>query len=276
MAAAEIHVRFGALPPFSPVLVRLLDVLGQGEADLRRVSALLSEEPALAAQVLRTANSALFCRRGRVSSLLMALSMIGTDKLYALVLTTGLKRLTAPVARYPVAHRAWRHSVATALLAADLGMEDFGDATEDYTAGLLHDLGRLVFLATAPQEYSTLVEEAACGDSRALERELFGMTHEEAGAAAMRQYGFPDRLVGAAAMHHCEDLLQLSRQAPDAALVASCCRTASLCGYAVVQPPVRAQQEAEEEDPGALADDDLCLYLKERMDEIEASFGLRL
>lgn len=267
MTSQQIPVRLDALPPFSPVVARLLEELNGEVQSFRRLSLRISEDPGLAAQVLRMANSALYGRRGEVSSLLVAVNLIGIDRLRALVLTYGVRQMFRPVARLPLARRIWRHSLATAILAADFAMDAGSDAMEDYTAGLLHDIGRLVFLVCAPEAYSKLVEQAdgpkAC---LSLELSCFSMTHAEAGALAMARHRLPKRLADAAAAHHAADLQALTDEDPDAALTASCCRLATASGFAVLR---------SESDENVSADaDDLVLYIRERMAEIEAGLGL--
>ncbi|MCS7042046.1 MAG: HDOD domain-containing protein [Bryobacteraceae bacterium] len=270
MPVQRFQVRLDALPPFSPVVARLLEELSGEVQSFRRLSLRVSEDPALAAQVLRLANSALYGRRGEVSSLLVALNLIGTDRLRALVLTYGVRQLFRPVARLPLARRIWRHSLAASILAADFGMDAGSDAMEDYTAGLLHDLGRLVFLACAPEAYPKLVEQAGAPDA-CLELELacFGMTHAEAGAHAIERYRMPRRLSDACALHHAADLEALGRENPAAALVASCCHLASSCGFGVTETNPEESASASPDEP-----DDLALYIRERMEEIEAGLGL--
>ncbi|MGQ9917707.1 MAG: HDOD domain-containing protein [Bryobacteraceae bacterium] len=277
MPVCHLPVRLDALPPFRPVVTRLLAELSGEPSGFRRIRLLVSEDPALAAQVLRLANSALFGRRGAVTDLLSALTLIGLDRLRALVLTYGVRHLFRPVARLPQARAIWRHSLATAILAADLGLDLEGDMMEFYTAGLLHDLGRLVLLASAPEAYAALLEQA-CGSAHSLEleRELFGQPHCDAGARAMRRYGLPGPLAEAARLHHHPDPLELSRSKPGAALIASSCRLAASSGFAVVEERPQAVQDGGGAAQDAGGEDDLCLYLRERVAEIELELGLNL
>lgn len=270
MSARQTAVRLEALPPFSPVVARLLEELNGEVQSYRRLAQLVSEDPALAAQVLRLANSALYGRRGEIGSILPALNLIGVARLRALVLTYGVRQLFRPVGRMPLARRIWAHSLATAVLAADFAREADADAMEDYTAGLLHDIGRLVLLAGAPEAYSSLAAQAADA-ARCLELELcsFGITHAEAGAMAVERSRLPRRLAGVCAAHHAADLNALAGSDPGAALIASCCQIASASGFSVLETGNREIVSEEDAEP-----DDLSLYIRERMAEIEAGLGL--
>ncbi len=268
MPSTVVRVRFDALPPFSPVMGRLLPLLADDSLNYRALGELISSDPSLTAQVLKLANSAMFGRRGEVRSLLAALTMLGIDRVYSLVLTAGLKRMAARAARWPLARRCWEHSLATALLSADMAVDNYGEMAEDYTAGLLHDLGRFILLMAAPEEYSALVEKASREglDSRKLEDDVFGMTHETAGAEAMARYGFPDSLREMSAHHHEPGLVAYEFR-HRAELISCCCRTASMCGFLVGGSEELPEVEQE--------DDDLSLYIKEKMFEVESSLGLR-
>jgi putative nucleotidyltransferase with HDIG domain len=227
---------------------------------MRQAAELVNSDPSLAAQVLRLANSPLFGLQREVTSLLVAMNLLGVDRVYSMALTAGLRRLAGKVAQWPVARRIWQHSLATAFLAADLSMDQYRDMSEDYTAGLLHDIGRLILLGSAPAEYAQLVEESVLhdNDSRQMEQALYGISHEDAGAEAMRRYGFPASLVAVAEFHHRPEKAPAHRTTIE--LIQSCSETASSCGYFVVP---RTQQDPPE--------DDLCLYLRERMMETERS-----
>lgn len=263
MPVQVARVRFDALPPFSPVVSRLLVLLNGDNFSMRQAAELINSDPSLAAQILRLANSPLFGLQREVSSLLVAMNLLGIDRVYALVLTAGFRKLAGRAAGWPVSKRIWRHSLATAFLAADLSLEQYRDLSEDYTAGLLHDIGRLVLLATAPEKYSALLDRAEREGREAgeLETELFGATHEEVGGEAMRRYGFPDSLVAVARWHHHPHGAQ--QYSTGVEFLSSCCRTASLSGFSVT-----SHQEVE------MPDDDLCLFLRERMLEVERSLGV--
>lgn len=258
MAYKAVRVRFDALPPFSPVVARLLQLIRGDNLNMRQAAELVNSDPSLAAQVLRMANSALFGLSREVTSLLVALNLLGLDRIYSLTITASLKRLAGKVSHLPLARRLWRHSLATAFLAADLSSDEFRDISEDYTAGLLHDLGRLVLLASAPAEYSALTERACKEslDSCELEHEMFGLTHQEAGGRAMEMFGLPKVLVMVASHHHFPANAPLYR--PSVELIQSCCQTAIQCGFPELL-----------EAPPDLPEDDLCLYVRERMLDTE-------
>ena len=109
----------------------------------------------------------------------------------------------------PELQRCWRHSLATAVLAEELARVASLRPDQAYTAGLLHDLGRLALLAACPGRYTNLLRwmetDGPKDDSSYLleyERQHFEIDHCEAGLALGRRWGLPDELCMIAGHHH--------------------------------------------------------------------------
>ena len=149
-----------SLPPFPAVACKLLSLMSNDEANFREVSELLTTDTALSGQVLRVANSALFGFRQEVKSILQALCLVGANRVRDVVVTVALKnyigRDDAEALR-----ACWRHNLATALWAETLSRWYKLDGPMSYTAGLLHDVGRVVLLMLLPTDYAAFLEESA-------------------------------------------------------------------------------------------------------------------
>ena len=189
------------LPPFSPVAVRLLSVLSDERTPFKEIAKLIALDPVLAGEVLRIANSGLYGRWLRVSSLLEAIARLGTARLSQIAITAalwrGLPRRTAPFVR-----EWWRHSIASALIAQECGQDLPTDHA--YTAGLLHGIGQLALFEDAPRDYPNLVERAY-GEGRdllACEREVFHVDHAALAGVILESWGLPEKLCEAVALHH--------------------------------------------------------------------------
>jgi putative nucleotidyltransferase with HDIG domain len=138
----------------------------------------------------------------------------------------------------PVLRRCWTHSLACGMLSQELATACFMKADEAYTAGLLHDIGRLGLLAAYPVEYANVLEVAVeySFDVLHCERELFDIDHCEAGAWLAEQWKLPPEL-GVIAAHHHEDPVAVNAgKTPDLlTIVRLGCRLADTLDFSVVK-----------------------------------------
>lgn len=188
-----------ALPTQLGGLLRLLEDFDVTPTQLEHC---VASEPALAAAVLRTVNSAQFGLSEPVQSLESAILMLGFLKLRSLTLTAlaaGAKR-QIPHEYQREARRLWGHS-----LAVGLGARQLADraglmwAEEAYAAGLLHDIGRIALLGADPRGYAALMhrhdERPEALPPAALERERFGVDHLQIGGALLERWHLPEQLI---------------------------------------------------------------------------------
>jgi len=201
---------FDDLPPFPPVALKLANALEQDDTGIGDVVDLVASDPALAADILRRANSPVYGFGRRVNSLREALVLLGFGELRRLSLARATAGMTgAAFHNYPLLRRCWRHSLAVAALAERLAPEFELPPDRAYTAGLLHDVGRLGLLAVCPTQYSELLlraaREAPPDDVAYLldmERLVFGVDHCTAGRGLSESWGMPEEIVAAAGRHH--------------------------------------------------------------------------
>jgi HD-like signal output (HDOD) protein len=169
------------------------------------VARLLARDPALAAKVLRTANSGYFGFPRTVSDLHEAVVLLGTETVQALVLAAQIYACLCTVGGD--LDGLWAHSMRVSALAREIALRAEGDrhaASLSAVAGLLHDLGQLVLMSRAPSEYADLVRRAD-GDEVALlcrEHERFGLGHPELGAYLLALWGLAPSVLDAVAYHH--------------------------------------------------------------------------
>src|SRR6185437_10331942 len=99
----------------------------------------------------------------------------------------------------------WTHSVTTAAAASSLARRVGVQANDAFSAGLLHDIGSALVFRRAPRRYDAVIERLNANPGMTLveaEREEFGVTHAEVGAAALAVMKFPPELTEAIAQHH--------------------------------------------------------------------------
>ena len=198
--------RLRSIPSLPTLYEELTAALRLEDPSLAQIERIISKDVAMAAKILQLANSAFIGSCGRVSNLLQAVSLIGTETVRTLVLSVHVFSQFdghSEVASYLPA--LWEHSVGTASLAQRIASAESRTkalAEESFTAGLLHDIGKVVLLAEMPHEYRPILE-AGAGDVVALELEHLGCTHAQVGAYLMSVWGLPVPLVHAVVFHHC-------------------------------------------------------------------------
>lgn len=196
-----------ALPPFSPVLNHLMASLANDDVSFAELASVIERDTVLSGNVLRLVNSALYGRRGTVSSVRAAISILGLVKLRKYVLGMSVSRLWAKVAVPP----SWNmgrfndHSVAVAILADAIVQKGRFDYPEGaFAAGLLHDLGRLMIATACPAEYLQIVHVAMSTNRRLeeIESEILEVNHAELSALALQRWGLPPAVQKAVLYHH--------------------------------------------------------------------------
>ncbi len=187
------------------VAVNIIEMAQDPSVELGRVAKALGQDPALAAKILRIANSALYAQRRRSENLRQALVVLGLNATLTLALSfTLVKTLKGGrpnSLNYP---HYWRRSLLSAVAARALG-----DATgqtlgeELFLAALLQDIGVLALDRSIPDLYQELAERQDNHKAVAIhEQKRLGLDHAEAGAWLMQQWNLPERVWRAAAASH--------------------------------------------------------------------------
>jgi HD-like signal output (HDOD) protein len=223
------------IPAFPPIVLRLLDLLARDNVEIRELVALISSDPAFSAQILQYANSPLFGFRSRVDSLQSALVVLGLRRVRSLSMTVATANHMKAVLHIEELARCWRHMLACALLTEELARTCSVFEDRAYTAGLLHDVGRLGLLLAYPDEYATLLRNAERNTLELLDVEHrdLGMDHCEAGRALAAHWNLPPDFQIVAARHHDP---QAGSEVDLLTLVHLGCRLADSLGYWVVTP----------------------------------------
>jgi putative nucleotidyltransferase with HDIG domain len=141
-----------------------------------------------------------------VGSVRAALVQLGNRTVVTVAFASSMGRmLQVAVSAYRLPRgELWRHALACGLLAARLapGGAAGGDRNRLFTAGILHDIGKLLLDRPLRQHLEQLPPDLDDGQLVLAERDLLGFDHAEAGAAVAEAWNFPADLVAAIAGHH--------------------------------------------------------------------------
>ena len=199
------------LPTIPDVLIRLNDVVSADDSSAEDVANVIALDPAIATNVLRIVNSAYYGLQVRVSSIGLAVSIMGFSMTKKVVLKAAVFSVfgkNRPASEYfdPVAF--WQHSIFAGVAARHLGRESslFAEANDEdlYICGLLHDIGKIILFERAGSSYHELLEESASSGrpEMELETEAFGFTHADVGSVLGVKWFLPDDLTIAIRYHH--------------------------------------------------------------------------
>ncbi|MGH9660413.1 MAG: HDOD domain-containing protein [Bryobacteraceae bacterium] len=223
------------LPAFPQVAVRLLDVLSKADAAMKEIVELVRLDPAFGGEVLRLANSAAFGLRSQVDSLGHAIALLGTTRIKAVAMTVAMSSYARQAFKHRALRSCWSHSLATAFLTEELAAACSINEDRGYTAGLMHEIGRLALLVGYPNEYSNLIVVASENalDLRVVERAMFDVDYAEAGEWLAEEWRFPAELKEIISHH--------GQAGPGGALklgtlVHLGCRMADTMGFHTVKP----------------------------------------
>jgi len=208
IALAEIANKIHALPSLPAVVMQLLGNIGQHNADLNQLSAIVSKDQALSAKALRLANSSFYGMQRKVTTMPQALSILGLNSLRILVTTAAL------IDGFPNKkqgdfdfHGFWRHAIATGVCASLIAKRIDFNPESAFMAGLLHDIGRLVLVTGFPNQYQTVMNYRTEHDCALLEAEraILSCDHAAVGYALAEHWRFPAAIQMAVAGHHAPD-----------------------------------------------------------------------
>ena len=200
--------KLARLHPFSPVAISLLHLFDREDVDIREIGRLVGSDAALAAETLAYVNSPLFSMREPVTELSHAITILGAEKTKALATTLAMRSMLKSAPKAAVVRRIWKHSIATAVVAAELAPV-FGVGPDlANTAGVLHDVGRLGLLAQYGEDYARIVLSLYDDVDAILkeEREICALDHCNVGMYLGKVWKLPEVFQEVAEKHHRTDL----------------------------------------------------------------------
>jgi putative nucleotidyltransferase with HDIG domain len=194
------------LPPTPTLMVQLIELFRQPDTDADEIVSLLSRDPALSVEVLRRCNSAYYGLDTPVMDINEAVFRMGFYEVYQMTITLFGMRALTPKQNVPgfSAEALQRHSNVTAIAAGALALQADESEGIAFTAGLLHDVGKLVLALGERDKYVAVLEECRSSGASLSETEktIFGFNHDELGARLLQRWGVPVEVVMPALSHN--------------------------------------------------------------------------
>jgi putative nucleotidyltransferase with HDIG domain len=196
---------FDSLPTLPIVALRIGEVVHSKSASVPQVAEILRSDPATSAKLLRLVNSPYFGIPGGVSDVARAIPFVGFNTLYQLVLSISVLETLQVGDSALDARKLWTHALTVATAARELAQEiKFADPGACFTAGLLHDMGKIALARLDPGKLAAaFATMRADGVSLEVAERQHGLTpHDRLGSQLARQWKFPASLTTPIEQHH--------------------------------------------------------------------------
>ncbi|MEO7497112.1 MAG: HDOD domain-containing protein [Massilia sp.] len=205
LAPEDLAAMLQELPSLPAVVMELLSSIDQEDIDISVLAKKVSHDQALTAKTLRLANSSVYSLQVKVTTIQQAITFLGFQTTRNLITAAAVTGCFTDAKCPGFDHKAfWRHSIATAACAKVLARRMRVNQDYAFTAGLLHDIGRLVLVSAVPDRYQEVIGWREQHDSSLLEAEqsVLGLDHVAAGVALAEHWNFSDTMKLAIANHH--------------------------------------------------------------------------
>jgi putative nucleotidyltransferase with HDIG domain len=217
---SQLRERVRDLPALPEAAMDALALLRDPDSRVQDCADRLACDPALTARVLGLANSAFFGARGKVTSVVGAIQVLGRRSVIALLTTASVSQVLSAAQTGGLDLRGfWRHTLGSALAAQALARECGEDDALAFTSGLLHDIGALALATHFPTESLAVAAWRQAHDcsQHSAEEAVLGAaaSHPVVGGLIATHWHFPAEVMLAIRWHHAPSAKALA-QAPAA------------------------------------------------------------
>ncbi|MEA3468624.1 MAG: HDOD domain-containing protein [Thermodesulfobacteriota bacterium] len=203
---SKIFQQVDSLPSLPVTVSRVLSVTADPESSAKDLVNAILPDQAMCATILKIANSAFFGVPRKIATMDKAVTMLGFNEIYNIVLGKAVFSSFQKIRweNKKIKTHFWNHSFTCGLAAKILAEDMTCSPSELFIAGLLHDIGQLVFFITIPGEYLPVMELQGTDHLKCsqMEKATFGVDHGQVGFHLLSRWLFPDRLLTAVGFHH--------------------------------------------------------------------------
>jgi putative nucleotidyltransferase with HDIG domain len=196
------------LPSISAAVFEVLQTFENEDVDLATIARKICVDQGMTTRILRVSNSAFYGFANRVGTIQDAIALMGLQNIRALVVASGLIQHFPPRTGSLFDWKSfWKHSIGAGVCARVLASRVGQDAELAFTAGILHDIGRLVIEVGQPAKSDAILKYSVDKNVSLLEAEraIFGYDHTLVGFEITSYWKFPSVIRTAIRDHHHPD-----------------------------------------------------------------------
>lgn len=197
----------GELPTLPTIYMKLSHLLNAPDPSIKTINNIISEDPAIAAMVLKIVNTAAYSLRNKIGDLQHAIVILGLNEIKNIVLASSIYKIVKEFKSSSAfdMQAFWKHSIGCAIVARVLAETAHLSSPEEvFTAGLLHDIGKLIHAAYFHEEFNAVIADVAETGSQMSksEEKILGFDHAQTGGALAEKWGLPRVTINMIAHHH--------------------------------------------------------------------------
>ncbi len=235
--------------PIPQIALKIIRMLKDGGYEIDDVAMEIRQDQVISAKVLKLANSAFVGAGKTIDSIDRALIVLGEKQLFQLLLSATVEMLFASTRTggYSLCKGGiFHHALAAAMTAHEISVFT-GRCQPDiaYTAGLLHDIGKIALdqyvIINAPFFYRSIGSDPV--DLCSIEKDRFGVDHQEIGGMLARKWGLPAGLVDSIQYHHRPELSEVDRELVSIVYLADLLVARFRVGYQLDRPGVELLED---------------------------------
>jgi len=217
VSLSELVSRVDEIPVFSETVNKILALLEDPKSDAKSIEHEIMKDQGFTAKVLRLANSAYFGGSRRIHTVSQATVLLGFQAIKSMVLASSVgKVLVKELPGYALEkEELWRQSQICAITCRVIAKKvKYSKPDQAYTAGLLHDIGKVILDYYLGEQYKIIEEKMQSGKWPfvAIEEEVLGFHHGQVGAKIAEKWRLPEELVEAIELHHTPEKAVLNPQ----------------------------------------------------------------
>ncbi|MDH3636348.1 MAG: HDOD domain-containing protein [Gammaproteobacteria bacterium] len=268
------------LPSLPEIYLRVSEQLENESSTVQQIGDTVQNDPAITTRVLKMVNSAYYGMPNEVASVSQAVSLLGRERLKHILIGSVLRGVFSTQENPAFSMQVfWQHSIKTAIIARQLAIQlsAIKEPESMFTAGLLHDIGKLLLINKVPHRMLAVEEYMIQKRVDVLTAELsqVGVTHTAVGEALMDHWGLPQLLIDCARNHHEVVHDGANREATHLIYLANCLST--------YVPPLDEQEtqnildDIENWDQGYATLEQIayaCQYAEDMVFEVMESLGM--